>query len=87
MDEDQVAVVVNYYAKPGVAAINVIRGSIRKGDLLKYKGYTTHFTEEVANMEINNQPVDEAGTGDLVGVKVKEKVRKNDKVYRVSDSS
>ncbi|OEU67794.1 MAG: hypothetical protein BBJ57_05745 [Desulfobacterales bacterium PC51MH44] len=83
MDEDQVGVVVNFYAKLSVAAIKVTSGSIKKGDLLKYKGYTTDFTEEVASMEINNQPVEEAQVSDLVGLKVKKRVREKDKVYKV----
>jgi len=83
MDGDQVGVVVNFYAKPSVAAIKVTSGSIKKGDLLKYKGHTTDFTEEVAIIEINNQPVEEAKADDLIGIKVKERVRENDKVYKV----
>ena len=83
MDGDQVGIVVNFYAKPGVAAIRVTSGSITKGDLLKYKGHTTDFTEEVASIEINNQPVEEAKANDLIGIKVKERVRENDKVYKV----
>ncbi len=82
MDGDQVGVVVNFYAKPSVAAIKVTSGSIKKGDLLKYKGHTTDFTEEVAGIEINNQPVEEAKANDLIGIKVKERVRENDKVYK-----
>jgi hypothetical protein len=34
-------------------------------------------------MEIENQAIEEAKSGDLVGVKVKERVREKDKVYRV----
>ena len=83
MDEDQVGVVVNFYAKLSVAAVKVTSGSIKKNDLLKYKGYTTDFTEEVASMEINNQPAEEAQVGDLVGLKVKKRVREKDKVYKV----
>jgi putative protease len=83
MDGDQVGVVVNFYAKPSVAAIKVTSGSIKKGDLLKYKGHTTDFTEEVASIEIDNQPVEEAKADDLIGIKVKERVRENDKVYKV----
>jgi putative protease len=82
MDEDQVGVVVNFYAKLSVAAVKVTSGSIKKGDLLKYKGYTTDFTEKVGSMEINNQPVEEAQVGDLVGLKVKKRVREKDKVYK-----
>ena len=83
MEKDQVGVVVNYYAKPSVAAIKVTSGSIKKGDLLKYKGHTTDFTEEVASIEINNQPLEEAKADDLIGIKVGERVRENDKVYKV----
>ncbi|MBW1841502.1 MAG: translation elongation factor-like protein [Deltaproteobacteria bacterium] len=83
MVEDQVGIVINFYAKLGVAAIKVTDGCIKKGDLLKYKGHTTDFTEEVVNMEIERVPVDEAKAGDLVGVKVKERVREKDKVYKV----
>lgn len=83
MDKDQVGVVVNFYAKPGVAAIKVTSGSIKKGDLLEYKGHTTDFTEEVASIEINNQPVEKAKANDLIGIKVSERVRENDKVYKV----
>ena len=85
MAEEQVAVIVKFFAKPSVAALEVINGTIRKGDLLKYKGHTTDFTEEIASMEIDNQPMDEVKAGDLVGVKVKERVREGDKVYKVSE--
>lgn len=83
MAEDPVGVVVNYYAKPSVAAIQVTGGSIKKGDLLKYKGHTTDHSEEVTSMEIENQPIEEAKDGDLVGIKVKDRVREKDKVYKV----
>ncbi|MDQ1336390.1 MAG: hypothetical protein QG552_3340 [Thermodesulfobacteriota bacterium] len=85
MAEEQVGVIVKFFAKPSVAALEVTRGTIQKGDLLRYKGHTTDFTEEIASMEVDNQPVDEVKTGDLVGVKVKEKVREGDKVYKVSE--
>ena len=83
MAEDQVGVVANFFTKPGVVAIQVTRGSVKKGDLLKYRGHTTDFTEEVVSMEIENTPVDEAKAGDMVGVKVKDRVREKDKVYKV----
>ena len=83
MAEDQVGVVVNFYAKLSVVAIKVTSGSIKKGDLLKYKGHTTDFTEQASSIEIDKQPVEEAKVGDLVGVKVKEKVREKDKVYKI----
>jgi translation initiation factor IF-2 len=83
MPEEQVAVVVKFFAKPSVAALEVTNGTIKKGDILRYKGHTTDFTEEVSSMEIDNQSVDEVKVGDLVGLKVKERVREKDQVYKV----
>ena len=83
MPEEQVAIVVKFFSKPGVAALEVTNGSIKKGDLLRFKGHTTDFTNEVVSMEVDKQPIEEAKIGDLVGLKVKERVRENDKVYKV----
>lgn len=83
MPDEQVAVIVKFFAKPSVAALEVTNGTIKKGDILRYKGHTTDFTEEISSMEIDNQIVEEVKVGDLVGVKVKERVRENDKVYKV----
>lgn len=85
MPEEEVGVIVKFFAKPSVAAIEITRGSIKRGDVLKYKGHTTDFTEEVKSMEIDNQPVDEATVGDMIGVKVEARVREKDKVYKVVD--
>ena len=85
MAEEEVGVVVKFFSKPSVAAVNVTKGSIKKGDTLMYKGHTTDFTEEVARMEIDNQSIDEAKIGDMIGIKVKERVREKDIVYKVVD--
>jgi len=83
MAEEEVGVIVKFFAKPSVAALKITKGSIKKGDILKYKGHTTDFTEEVKSMEIDNQPVDEAKVGDMIGVKVEGRVREKDIVYKV----
>jgi translation elongation factor EF-1alpha len=83
MAEIEVGVIVKFFAKPSVAAVQVKDGTIKKGDMLRYKGHTTDFTQEVDSMEIENQPIEKAVPGDLVGIKVKERVRENDIVYQV----
>lgn len=83
MPEEEIGIVVKFFAKPSVAAVEVTRGSIKTGDLLRYKGHTTDFTEAVISMEIDRQPIEEAKVGDTIGLKVKERVRENDKVYKV----
>jgi putative protease len=85
MVEEEVGVVVKFFSKPSVAALKITKGSIKKGDTLKYKGHTTDFTEGVKSMEIDNQPVDEAKVGDMIGIKVEERVREKDIVYKVVD--
>jgi putative protease len=85
MSEEQVGTVVKFFAKPSVAALEITSGALKVGDVLHYKGHTTDFTEEVSSMQIDNQPVDEAKPGDLVGLKVSERVRENDQVYKVVD--
>ena len=85
MADEEVGIIVKFFSKPSVAAISVTKGTIKKGDVLKYKGHTTDFEEQVTSMEVDNQPVDEANIGDMIGVKVKERVREKDIVYRVVD--
>jgi len=83
MSEEQIGVIVKFFVQPSVAAIEVRNGNFKTGDLLRFKGHTTDFTETVTSMEIENQKVEEAKPGDMVGMKVKERVRENDIVYKV----
>jgi putative protease len=85
MAEEEIGVVVKFFAKPSVAALKITKGSIKKGDTLMYKGHTTDFTEEVKSIEIDNQSIDEAKVGDMIGIQVKERVREKDIVYKVVD--
>ena len=87
MPEEQVGIIVKFFAKPSVAAIEVTSGTIKPGDGLRYKGHTTDFSEQVGRIELDNQPIEEAKVGDLVGIKVQERVRENDKVYKVTEAS
>ncbi|MFO7985649.1 MAG: hypothetical protein R6U38_07260 [Desulfatiglandaceae bacterium] len=83
MPEEEIGVIVKFFAKPSVAALEVTSGSIKPGDVLKYRGHTTEFEEAISSMEVDNQPVQEAKAGDLVGIQVKERVREGDKVYKM----
>jgi U32 family peptidase len=85
MPEEQVGLVIKFFSKPSVAAIEVTNGSIKVGDMLRYKGHTTDFTEAIGSMEMDNQAVEEAKVGNLIGIKVKERVRENDQVFKVTD--
>ena len=85
MAEEEVGLIVKFFTKQSVAALKITKGSVKKGDVLHYKGHTTDFIEEIKSMEVENQSVDEANIGDMVGIKVKERVREKDIVYKVFD--
>lgn len=81
--EIEIAHVEDYFAHVGVVALEIIAEGIRVGDVLHFKGHTTDLITEVSSMQIDHQDVKEAKVGDSVGIKVNEKVRIHDKVYKV----
>ena len=83
MQEEEVGIVIKFFSKPSVAAIELTKGDIKKGDQLHFKGAHTDFTEEVSSMEMDNKAIEVAKPGDMIGIKVKERVRPKDKVYKV----
>jgi putative protease len=85
MAEEEIGVIVKFFSKPSVAAVEITNGSIKEGDVLHFKGHTTDFSEEIKSMEVDNQSVSEAKSGDMIGIKVKERVRERDIVYKASD--
>ncbi|MDD2352522.1 MAG: EF-Tu/IF-2/RF-3 family GTPase [Candidatus Caldatribacteriota bacterium] len=85
MEKELVGHVIDYFAKIGVAAIEIESGEIRIGDTLQFRGHTTDFTQEIESMQIENEQIDRAIAGDSVGIKVEERVRGGDEVYKVLD--
>ena len=79
----EIGKVFSYFSKVGVAAINITSGSIKVGDTIRIKGTTTDFTQQIDSMEIDRQKVDSAGVGQSIGIKVKDRVRPNDIVYKI----
>ena len=85
MIEENVGEVMKFFAKPGVAAIKVTSGMLAVGDKIKFKGHTTDFEDTISSMQIENKSVDKATSGDLIGIKVKEKVREGYAVFKLVD--
>lgn len=84
MPEEVIGKVSDFFARPVVAGINVT-GTIKIGDKIHIKGHTTDLEFVVGSMQINNANVDEAKNGDSVGIKVPDRVRAGDTVYKVTD--
>jgi putative protease len=82
VEEIEVGKVTDFFAKPVVAGIGV-DGTLRKGDLIRIKGATTDLEFVLASMQIEHISVLEAKPGDLIGIKVPDRVRPGDRVYKV----
>jgi len=84
MAEEMIGHVSDFFARPVVAAVE-LSGSLKMGDRIRIKGHTTDLELDVASMQIDNSAVQEAKAGDSVGIKVPDRVRKGDSVYKVTD--
>lgn len=83
MVEEKIGVVEHFFTKISVAAIKITDGELRVGDTIHIVGATTDLKQKVESMQINKQPVEVAKAGDEVGIKVIDRVRENDVVYKV----
>jgi translation elongation factor EF-1alpha len=86
MAEKRIGEVMKYFSKPSVAAVKITDGEIGVGDTIKFTGHTTDVTMSLDSMEVNNQKVPRALAGDYVGIKVANRVRPGDEVFKVTAS-
>ncbi len=84
MPESVIGKVSDFFARPVVAGIE-LTAPLKVGDMIHIKGNTTDITMVVSSMQIDNVSVQEAGAGKSVGIKVPDRVRKGDGVWRVTE--
>ncbi len=84
MPEVVIGKVTDFFARPVVAGIE-LTANVKVGDKIHIKGHTTDLELAVTSMQINNVNVDQAKAGDNIGIKVSERVRRGDIVYKVTD--
>ena len=83
MERQAIGQVTHYYSKIGVAILQ-LESPLAVGDLLAFVGSTTDLEQEVKSMQVEHKNIDQAKAGDLVGLKVKDKVREGDTVYKLT---
>ena len=83
MPETEIGHVSDFFAKPVVAGIT-LTGTLNVGDMIHIKGHTTDIELTVESMQIDNVNVTEGKAGDAIGVKVPDRVRAGDHVYKVT---
>ena len=84
MAEDEIGRVSDFFARPVVAGID-LTGSFKVGDKLHIVGHTTDLEFVVESLQIHNADVNEVNPGDEVGIKVPDRVRRGDRVFRVTE--
>jgi selenocysteine-specific translation elongation factor len=84
MPEEIIGTVSDFFARPVVAAIE-LTAALKVGDKIHIRGHTTDLELDIESMQIDNAPVEEAKAGDSIGVKIPERVRKGDTVYKIVD--
>ena len=84
MPEEVIGKISDFFAKPVVAGID-LTGTLKVGDTIHITGHTTDIEFDIDSMQINNVNVQEARSGDSVGVKVNDRVRRGDIVYKVTE--
>ncbi len=80
--EEEVGRVTHFYPKISVAIVEM-SGTLRVGDKIRIKGKTTDFTQVVESMQIEHKNIEEAKPGDVIGLKVNERAREKDVVYKI----
>jgi putative protease len=83
MPETEIGKVMDFFARPVVAGIDM-SGTLKVGDKVHIKGHTTDLEVVVNSMQIDNKEVAEAKKGESVGIKVPDRVRAGDTVYKIT---
>ncbi len=83
MEKVKVGEVFHFFPKPMVAAIRVTDATVKPGDTLLFQGPSTNFDQLVDSLEIDKAKVAEAKPGQSVGVKVRERARPGDLVFKI----
>ncbi len=83
MVEEKIGIVEHFFTHISVAAIKITDGELKVGDTIHIVGAHTDFTQTIDRMEIEREPIETAKPGDAIGIKVKERSREHDVVYKV----
>src|SRR5213082_1380568 len=87
MERKKVGEVFHFFGHIGVAAIRLTEGSLAIGDTVKIQGPTTNVEQTVDSLQIEHATVSPAGAGQEVGMKVRDRVREKDFVYKLMPSA
>lgn len=77
----EVGRITHFFSKINVAVIE-LKAALSVGDTIAIKGPTTDFEQRVDSMQIEHENVQRAEPGQSIGLKVMQRVREIDIVYK-----
>jgi len=77
----EVGRITHFFSKISVAVIE-LTAALAVGDTIVVKGPTTDFEQVVESMQIEHKDVQRAEAGQSIGLKVAQRVREKDIVYK-----
>ncbi len=83
LERKKVGEVFHFYRKIGVAAIRLTDDGIAIGDTVQIQGPSTNLEQTVETLQIEHTDVARADAGQEVGMKVRDRVREKDFVYKL----
>ncbi len=81
----EIGFVTHYYPKSKAAAIKLKHRGLEVGEKITIEGENTYIKQEVESIQINGEDVQRAEKGSTIGLKVKKRVRENDKIFVIID--
>ena len=85
MKEKEIGYVSKFFGGISVAAIEITADKLSICDTIHIRGHTTELKMKVDSIQIEHETLETAKKGDSIGVKVSEKARRKDKVYKLAD--
>ena len=82
MKEEKIGRILHFFPHIPAGAIE-LEGELAVGDTIHIKGHTTDFTQVVESMQMENKSVEKGERGDDIAIKLKERARSSDTVYKV----
>lgn len=81
-EEKLIGKIIHYFGNINVGIIELSDG-LKVGETIHIKSSTTDFEQAVDSMQVEHQNIEAAKAGDQVGLKVTQKVREGDQVFKV----
>ena len=82
MEKKLIGKVAHCFTKIGVGVIE-LSDELEVGDRISIEGTTTNLQQTVDSMQIEHENVKRAGLGQSIGMKVEQRVREGDLVYKL----